>query len=265
MTATDGTHGGDGWAAVVRRRTGLGRLLPLGEPADGAWISERAAVAVLREAAVGPAPAPVLGELRIRAAGPDPVPAPGVWPPGAWPPGPLRMAGTMSAFSGRPLPAAAGALRTALLASADRDLGLAVSGVDLRVTELLDAPPRRRPPAPVEVCPAEPEGAVGAAAAGTPGVATLTRVLGDAVHTAPGRVRMELATEPGHRVLDVVRAVREAVAGAVPGRPAVAVLVTAVAARGGCRGTPGAPRPDPAGPLRAPLRRSPARPGREFP
>ncbi|WP_389291394.1 hypothetical protein [Streptomyces sp. NPDC002476] len=59
-------------------------------------------------------------------------------------------------------------------------------------------------------------------------MATLTGVLGEAVHTAPGRVRVELATERGHRVLDVARAVRGAVADAVPGRPSVTVLVTAV-------------------------------------
>ncbi|MEU8570959.1 hypothetical protein AB0C51_21890, partial [Streptomyces pathocidini] len=31
----------DGWAGTVRRQLGLGRLLPLGGPDDGAWITER--------------------------------------------------------------------------------------------------------------------------------------------------------------------------------------------------------------------------------
>ncbi|MYT04947.1 nucleopolyhedrovirus P10 family protein, partial [Streptomyces sp. SID5470] len=30
------------WARTVRRQLGLGRLLPLGGPRDGAWISEEA-------------------------------------------------------------------------------------------------------------------------------------------------------------------------------------------------------------------------------
>ncbi|MFF4093900.1 hypothetical protein ACFYYY_08600 [Streptomyces sp. NPDC001834] len=216
MTTADGPHGDDTWAAAIRRRTGLGRLLPRGGPEDGSWIAERAAVAVLREAVNGPGPGPmpVLGELRIRSADPD-----------AAPKARLRMEATMAALSGRPLPAAAGTLRTALLSAADRHLGLVVSEVDLRVTELLDSPPAPRATAPLGaagVRAAKPEGVAGTVAAGVPGVATLTRVLGEAVHTAPGYVRVELATERGHRVLDVARAVRGAVTDAVPGRPSVA-------------------------------------------
>ncbi|WP_389291392.1 hypothetical protein [Streptomyces sp. NPDC002476] len=166
MTTADGPHRDDTWAATIRRRTGLGRLLPLGGPEDGAWIAERAAVAVLREAAsgpgTGPTPMPALGELRIRSADPRPVSKGRMQPPpSALPPGPLRMEATMAAFSDPPLPAAAGALRTALLSAADRHLGLVVSGVDLRVTELLDAPPAPRVTAAVgadEVCPAKAEG-----------------------------------------------------------------------------------------------------------
>ncbi|MFH8416370.1 hypothetical protein [Streptomyces collinus] len=36
---------------AVRHQFGLGRLLPLGGPADGAWITEQAAVQALRRAA----------------------------------------------------------------------------------------------------------------------------------------------------------------------------------------------------------------------
>ncbi|MER5829185.1 nucleopolyhedrovirus P10 family protein, partial [Streptomyces mirabilis] len=41
----------DRWTQAVRRQLGLGRLLPLGHPRDGAWIAEEAADAFLRRAA----------------------------------------------------------------------------------------------------------------------------------------------------------------------------------------------------------------------
>ncbi|MDF3147647.1 nucleopolyhedrovirus P10 family protein, partial [Streptomyces sp. T21Q-yed] len=41
----------DRWTQAVKRQLGLGRLLPLGGPHDGAWITEGAAEAVLRRAA----------------------------------------------------------------------------------------------------------------------------------------------------------------------------------------------------------------------
>ncbi|MER8087447.1 hypothetical protein ABTZ57_20515, partial [Streptomyces sp. NPDC094048] len=142
------------------------------------------------------------------------------------------MEATMSAMSDRPPPAAASALRSALLTAAGRRLGLVVAGADLRVTELLDTPARPvRAPAPAGVPAARPQGPAGIAAAAVPGVVTLTRVLGDAVHTGPDHVRVELATDPDHRALDVARAVRGAVAAAVDGHPSVAVLVTAVMGR----------------------------------
>ncbi|MFE6661981.1 hypothetical protein ACFVFH_00250 [Streptomyces sp. NPDC057697] len=235
MTTADGPRGADGWTAAVRQRLGLGRLLPLGGPADGAWIAERAAVAVLRGAmARGPGPAPVLGKLRISVADPGGAPDPEVPPPpSALPPGPLRIEASMAALSGGPLPLAAEALRSALLTAAARRLGLVVEAVDVRVTELLDTPPERPAPAPApaEVLAAAAEGAAGTAAAGVPGVVTLTRTLGHAVHTGPDHVRVELATDAGHRALDVARAVRSAVAAAVEGRPSVAVLVTGVVER----------------------------------
>ncbi|MFE2932876.1 hypothetical protein [Streptomyces sp. NPDC059278] len=230
MTTADGPRRADGWTAAVRQRLGLGRLLPLGGPADGAWIAERAAVAVLRRAV--PGPGLVLGELRISVADPDGAPEPEVEPPpSALRPGPLRIEAAMSAVSGRPLPAAAEALRAALLTAADRRLGLVVAAVDVRVTELLDAAPEPPAPVPAEVREAEAEGAVGAAAAGVEGVVALTGVLGHAVHARPDHVRVELATAPDHRALDVARAVRGAVAAAVEGSPSVAVLVTAVTER----------------------------------
>ncbi|MEV6166310.1 hypothetical protein AB0L71_31210 [Streptomyces sp. NPDC052052] len=229
MTTADGPDRAEGWTAAVRQRLGLGRLLPLGGPADGAWISERAAAGVLRDATGGPGPGPVLGDLRISVADPDRAPEAVVEPPpSALPPGPLRIEATMSAMSDQPLPAAAETLRSALLTAAAHRLGLVVAEADLRVTELLDEPPERQVTAPADVHPARPQGAAGTAAAGVPGVVALTRVLGSAVHTGPGRVRIELATDAGHRALDVARAVRGAVAEAVEGHPSVAVLITAV-------------------------------------
>ncbi|MFB6871349.1 hypothetical protein [Streptomyces sp. NPDC056323] len=233
MTTADGPHRADGWTAAVRQRLGLGRLLPLGGPADGAWISERAAVTVLRTAVAGAGPGPVLGELRISVADPDGAPRAEVEPPpSALRPGPLRIEAEMSAVSGQPLPAAAEALRAALLTAAGQHLGLVVAAVDVRVTELLDAAPERPAPAPAEARATEAEGVAGTAAAAVPGVVTLTRVLGHAVHARPDHVRVELATASDHRALDVVRAVRGAVAAAVEGHPSVAVLVTAVVERG---------------------------------
>lgn len=237
MTTADGSQRAQGWTAAVRQRLGLGRLLPLGGPADGAWISERAAASVLRRAVSGPGP--VLLELRIAVADAEAAPAPQVPPPpSALPPGPLRIEATMAATAHQPLPAAAATLRAALLTAAAQRLGLVVTEVDLQVTELLDTAPGETEPDPAEVRPAQPESAAGRAAAGVTGVATLTRVLGTPVHTGTDHVRVELAADGGHRALDVARAVRVAVARAVDGHPPVAVLVTAVTEGPGVRVPP---------------------------
>ncbi|MET7647440.1 hypothetical protein ABZS83_28185 [Streptomyces sp. NPDC005426] len=237
MTTADGSHRAQGWTAAVRLRLGLGRLLPLGGPADGAWISERAAVGVLHRAAGGSGP--VLLRLRIAVADAEAAPAPQVpRPPSALPPGPLRIEATVAATAGLPLPAAAAALRSALLTAAARRLGLVVDEVDVQVTELLETEPERAEPPPAEVHPADPEDAAGRAAAGVTGVATLTRVLGASVHTGPDHVRVELATDGGHRALDVARAVRAVVTEAVDGHPPVAVLVTAVTGEPGPGASP---------------------------
>ncbi|MEV5131840.1 hypothetical protein AB0K87_15345, partial [Streptomyces sp. NPDC053705] len=90
MTTADSPHRADGWTAAVRQRLGLGRLLPLGGPSDCSWIAERAAAAVLRDAAAGSGA--VLGTLRIALAEPDHAPEPVVpGPPSALPPGPLLL------------------------------------------------------------------------------------------------------------------------------------------------------------------------------
>jgi hypothetical protein len=216
----------------VRRVLGLGGLLALGGPADGAWLAESAAVAVLRGAAAS-VPGATLDDVRLSLADPsaaeDPtVPAPPAAPPAASPPGPLRVEADVAVWDlDEPLPALTAALRSALFDAAVEDLGLAVTVVDLRVTRLLDAAPEERPPPepPAAETPSDP---AGTAAAATPGVAHLTATLGAAVHSAPDHVRVELATAEGHRALDVAQAVRSAVGTALGDDRAVTVVVTAL-------------------------------------
>ncbi|MEU5325518.1 hypothetical protein [Streptomyces parvus] len=289
MTTARGPRRADGWTAGVRERLGLGRLLPLGDPADGVWIAETAAASVLRGAAARPGA--VLGELRIGLAeeavpGEEAVAAGAVTgagarggsgpggpqapadrggavddrrsaadrggavappaPPSALPTGPLRIEAEFSAVPDRPLPDTAAALRAALLTAAAARLGLEITEVDLTVTALLedgasDASDQvtASPAAPTARV-AEPQDPVATAAAGTPGVVSLTRVLGSPVHTAPDHVRVEVATAGDRRALDVARSVRTAVAAVTEERLPVSVLVTDVVGPGGASaGEPG--------------------------
>ncbi|MEU9522020.1 nucleopolyhedrovirus P10 family protein [Streptomyces sp. NPDC048224] len=262
----------DRWTRVVRERVGLGRLLPLGGPVDGAWIAERAARHVLL-AAAGDVPGVRPGGLRVGPVDPDAGWEPAVPPPpGALPPGELRVTADFAAFAGgaasapEPLPATAARLRAALTEAATARLGLAVVDVDLRVTDLLgpDAATGtavgREPDAGPEQGPADApdegatgsagdtegdggadgggdEGRVAAAALAVPGVVRLTGVLGRSVHVTrsprddalPRRhVRVELALDAERRADEVARRVRAAVSEALPDRPSVAVVVTAV-------------------------------------
>ncbi|MFJ6081706.1 nucleopolyhedrovirus P10 family protein [Streptomyces sp. NPDC092369] len=231
----------DQWAQAVRHRLGLGRLLPLGGPRDGAWITEEAAGAVLRRAAGGLRGVRLEG-LRIALADPaeaydSAVPA----PPSALPPGPLRVTAEFAATAAQALPSAADRLREALATAATERLGLTVVEVDLRVTALLDEEPEPAPaPEPAVPAAPEPSGAdeerVAAAALAVAGVVRLTRGLGRAVHIEERReegapahrhVRVEIAVRTDRRALEVALEVRAAVAGALPGHPTVAVLVTA--------------------------------------
>ncbi|MFC8068583.1 nucleopolyhedrovirus P10 family protein [Streptomyces sp. NPDC057293] len=260
----------DRWTRTMRERLGLGRLLPLGGPRDGAWIAERAAREVLLTAArdvAGVCP----GVLRVGLADPRDTREPAVPPPlGALPPGPLRVTADFAATVGgsaataEPLPATAARLRAALTEAAADGLGLAVTDVDLRATGLLDTPadaacgrePRgSRPDDGTQPGPADAtadddgggvadeggdgdEGRVARTALGVPGVVRLTGVLGRPVHVTerPARegalprrhVRLELAVAADHRAVEVARRVRAAVSGALPDRPSVAVVVTAV-------------------------------------
>ncbi|MFF8368208.1 hypothetical protein ACF05W_05150 [Streptomyces lydicus] len=247
---------GNQLAHTVRRQLGIGRLLPLGGPADGSWIAERAAVGVLRTAAGLPAGVR-LGPLRLSLADPAQVAEPAVpAPPSALPAGPLRIEAEFAAVADRPLPALADQVRTALLEAAFQQLGLVVGVVDLRVSELLEAgeggqrtaagPPGGAAPPEPPGHPAGPHGpaadgstgipqdgpaGIAAVALAVPGVARLAPVLGGRsrpVRPADGHVLIELAVEAGYRALDVAHAVREAVAAAPPRPSTVAVLVTDV-------------------------------------
>ncbi|GAA2647969.1 hypothetical protein [Streptomyces lunalinharesii] len=234
-------------ARAVREQLGIGRVLPLGDPADGAWITERAARAALLRAP-GIPPGVRLDALRLALAAPDEAPAPTVpAPPGALPPGPLRLAVHLAAPPGLPLPPLAERLRTALLATAEDGLGLRVRAVDLHVDALLDeaAAPTAQPPG----TPAaqedrgdapEPAGAkapddLASRVRAVPGVAGLAPALAGrsaAVSRSDDghHVLVQVATAAGHRALDVARAVRRTVTGPPPAPATAAVLVTEVAA-----------------------------------
>lgn len=236
---------------AVRQQLGLGRLLPLGGAADGAWITEYAAVGALRRAASAALPGVRLGTVRLALADPaTAVPATVPAPPSALPAGPLRLTADFAATVDEPLPAVAGRLRAALWSAGVRTLGLDLDAVDLRATALLDGPEA------VESAEAEetPEGAAGGevsleddgsaarAVRAVPGVARLAPVLGgpaqavrirDRTDEEPGRhTQVQIAVTESRCALDVTAAVRAAVAVATsdgaPGPVTVAVVVTAV-------------------------------------
>ncbi|MFF3505153.1 nucleopolyhedrovirus P10 family protein [Streptomyces sp. NPDC003247] len=243
----------DRWTRAVRDQLGLGRLLPLGGPRDGAWIAESAAEVVLRRA-VGGLAGVRLGVLRIAPADPEGGYEPAVpAPPSALPPGPLRVTAGFAAEAAEPLPAIAARLRTALATVAAERLGLEVAEVDLRVTALLDRgeedtagrEPQGVPGGRVvlRLSGAAGEGdeaRVAAAVLAVPGVTGLTAALGRAVRIEARRggtaaalsrshARVEFGVGADHRALDVAREVRGAVAEVLRDQqPTVAVLVTAV-------------------------------------
>ncbi|MEV5319012.1 nucleopolyhedrovirus P10 family protein [Streptomyces sp. NPDC052687] len=232
------------WTRAVREQLGLGRILPLGDARDGAWITEDAARAVLRGAVDG-VTGVRLGDLRIGLADPEHTYDPAVpAPPSALPPGPLRVTAELAAVAALPLPESAARVRLALAEVSARRLGLRVAEVDLRVTDLLDedpGPAAVRPPEP----PAAPEpdpgdqARVASVALSVPGVARLTGALGGmgrGVHVERPRdgedalarrhVWLELAVLADHRAVEVAREVRARVGEALPDHPTVAVLVT---------------------------------------
>lgn len=240
----------------------LGRLLPLGGPDDGTWITEQAAVRVLGRAAAE-IPGVWLESLRIGSAPLEPVSEPAVRPPaGALPPGPLRIEAAFTASLGQPLPETAERLRSALLNAAAERLGLATVTADLRVTDLHEGPEtgvksrtatrnmrtapeaaaaRSSSPVPGTGSMRGPVGELAYVTTGVPGVARLTTVPGSRPVKAeehddpPGRhIEVQLAVAPGHHPLEVARAVRAAVTDAaarhIPGPVTTAVLITETAA-----------------------------------
>ncbi|MFI0979031.1 nucleopolyhedrovirus P10 family protein [Streptomyces sp. NPDC021093] len=250
MSSTAPSAPDGGWTRAVRQRLGLGRLLPLGTRADGCWLAERAADAVLRRAGKDVAGVR-LGALRVGPADPDGVREPPAVPPppGALPPGPLRIEAEFEASPREPIPYAADRLRSALFSAAEDRLGLTVTEVDLRVTGLLGESPKaprdvREKPDPTDPpgrqrqrddAPGNggsPEAVAARAATAVPGVARLTSVLGSPVRhdtAVPGHhVLMEVAVTGEHPAREVALAVRAAVADALPEHPSVAVLVTDV-------------------------------------
>lgn len=249
------------WKQAVRHQLDLGRLLPLGGPDDGTWITEQAAVRALGRAAAE-IPGIRLETLRIGSAPLEPVSEPAVRPPAsALPPGPLRIEAAFTASLGQPLPHSADLLRSILLKAATERLGLATVTADLRVTDLHESPetvvrsrtskravkPAPEPAAAQSLPPVTgagsmwaPVGELADVATAVPGVARLTAVLGSRPvkvedhKDPPGRhVEVQLAVAPGHHPLEVARAVRGAVAAAAtadtPGPVTAAVLITDVA------------------------------------
>ncbi|MEU1406125.1 nucleopolyhedrovirus P10 family protein [Streptomyces sp. NPDC005728] len=237
----------DRWAQAVGRQLGLGRLLPLGGPRDGAWITEAAAVAVLGRAVASGVPGVRLGALRITLADPEDVREPVVPPPpSALPPGALRVTADFAATAAEPLPETASRLRQTLATAATDLLGLTVPVVDLRVTDLWDpadgqgAAVRAPQPPPARETTDPDESRVVAAALSVPGVSRLTGSLGGlgrAVHIeqragdtslSHRHVRVEVAVGTDYRAVEVARKVRAAVRHALGDHPTVAVLVTEV-------------------------------------
>ncbi|MEU1925326.1 hypothetical protein AB0H23_04410 [Streptomyces albogriseolus] len=203
----------DRWTRMVRQQVGLGRFLPLGGPYDGAWIAERAASGVLRGAAEREVPEVRLGGVRIGLADPGEAAEPAVpAPPSALPPGPLRLTAEFAATAAWPLPETASRLRTALAVTATERIGLDLTEVDLRVTELLDTePPASRPGTPETRGGTDTSGGAGmpgaadTSGAGTPGDADTPRAArtpgvadtSGAADTARGAGTPETADTPG--------------------------------------------------------------------
>ena len=250
------------WKQAVRHQFDLGRLLPLGGPDDGTWITEQAAVRALGRAAAE-IPGIRLETLRIGSAPLEPVYEPAVRPPAsALPPGPLRIEAAFTASPGQPLPHSAELLRSVLLKAAAERLSLATVTADLRVTDLHESPetvvrsqtstravkPAPEPAAAQSLPPVSgtgsmwpPVGELADVATAVPGVARLTAVPGSRPvkvedhNDPPGRhIEVQLAVAPGHHPLEVARAVRDAVADAAttdaPGPVTAAVLITETAA-----------------------------------
>lgn len=232
------------WEQAVREQVGLGRLLPLGAAADGAWIAERAAAGVLRRAAAEVRGARVTA-LRVGLAEgawsrAEPAAGPTVGPPpvSALPYGELRIAAECDAATDRPMTATADTLREVLRRGAEARLGLRVAAVDIHVAGLLEAPQNAAeadgtdgtaatrpghgaPPGPPG--PPAPGGPAGGRPAGAPDVPGL---LDADVRTDGAHTEVRAVTDAGYRALDVAVGVRARMTAApLPGVAAATVTV----------------------------------------
>lgn len=254
----------DRLARTVREQVSLGRIVPLGGPGDTSWITESAAVRVLRRACAA-MPHARLGAVRF---GPtDPVtgagggadaetaartgtgtgsaaagvaPVAGA-PMGALPHVPVRIGAAFEAAVDEPLPVTADRMRDVLWTAARDLLGIAVAAVDLTVTGLLaeEFPVTGWPQEPDEgpaarVTVPDPYRPLEVAALAVPGVAGLT---GRLAGFAQG-LRVRDTAEPGLPPARLVQVQIAVAPGLVPLRVAreVVTAVTAAAA-------PGAPGP----------------------
>ncbi|NEB05080.1 Asp23/Gls24 family envelope stress response protein [Streptomyces sp. SID13726] len=115
---------------VVRLELRPGRPLPLGEPTEDLWIMEAVAARAVR-AAAETVPGVRAGSCRLLSAGADAA-------DGA--DGPVGVRLDIHAPAGVPLPDIAAQVRERVWAVADRELGMAIAVVDIRVTDVVSAP-----------------------------------------------------------------------------------------------------------------------------
>ncbi|MEV8542866.1 Asp23/Gls24 family envelope stress response protein [Streptomyces sp. NPDC051572] len=109
---------------VVRLELRPGRPLPLGEPAEDLWIMEAVAARALRAAAES-VPGVRAGSCRLRD-GHDA--------------GTVEVRLDIHAPADAPLPELAARVRERVWEAADRELGMGVTAVDIRVTDLVSTP-----------------------------------------------------------------------------------------------------------------------------
>ncbi|WP_327402557.1 Asp23/Gls24 family envelope stress response protein [Streptomyces sp. NBC_01288] len=109
---------------VVRLELRPGRPLPLGEPAEDLWIMEAVAARALRAAAES-VPGVRAGSCRLLDGGAD---------------GTVEVRLDIHAPADAPLPELAARVRERVWEAADRELGMEVTAVDIRVTDLVSTP-----------------------------------------------------------------------------------------------------------------------------
>ncbi|MFD5625412.1 MULTISPECIES: Asp23/Gls24 family envelope stress response protein [unclassified Streptomyces] len=115
---------------VVRLELRPGRPLPLGEPAEDLWIMEAVAARTLR-AAAETVPGVRAGSCRLVPPATDDSPTES---------GPVEVRLDIHAPADVSLPDLAEQVRGRVRAAADSELGLVVTAVDIRITDLVGAP-----------------------------------------------------------------------------------------------------------------------------